>query len=143
VNLLCGKRYIICCWPKPEESVVWVFAIVGSEMSTINRLFLNLARQKQTSKDGVIKAIMQTSSDDRKYRGLRRGWQVKAASWVKKTHVDRGDKKVGLRSLSGSFHIIEDLRPRYIVPDEIHSTKLRPYVSHYKLADKPPENKNS
>ena len=43
-----------------------------------------------------------------------------------------GDKKVGLFSASdGEFHIIEDLRPRYIVPD-LSSCTLRPYVSHYK-----------
>lgn len=27
---------------------------------------------------------------------LRHGWMVKAAAWVKKRHIDRGDKKVGL-----------------------------------------------
>lgn len=95
-----------------------------------NRLVLASVK-KAPSREAVIKAIQQSSA---KLTGPRRGWQVKAAAWVKKAHVDRGDKKVGLHSTTG-FHIIEDLRPRYIVPD-FTDCKLRPYVAHYKPTNK-------
>ncbi|KAG1667355.1 hypothetical protein FOA52_001415 [Chlamydomonas sp. UWO 241] len=84
------------------------------------------------SADTVLRAIRGKTLRSKTYRGLRRGWQVAAASWVKKVHVDRGDKKVGLHATDGRFHIIEDLRPRYIVPD-LSQTALRPYVGLYKL----------
>ena len=38
---------------------------------------------------------------------LRRGWMVKAAAWVKKRHIDRGDKKVGVFNQHGEFNILE------------------------------------
>ena len=60
----------------------------------------------------------------------KKGWQVKAATWVKKLHVDRGDVKVGLHSTTGTFHIIDSLKPRYVVPD-LTDCKLKPYVMHY------------
>lgn len=82
------------------------------------------------SKEAILKLIQRSAG---RRSGPRRGWQVKAASWVKRAHIDRGDKKVGLFSTDGKFHIIEDLRPKYIVPDFTNSL-LRPYVSHYKSA---------
>ncbi len=60
----------------------------------------------------------------------RKGWQVKAATWVKKMHVDRGDVKIGLHSTTGTFHIINSLKPQYVVPD-ISDFKLKPYVMHF------------
>ena len=60
--------------------------------------------------------------------GPRRGWQVKAATWVKKLHVDRGDVKVGRAGVDGRFQIAQELRPRYMVPAGLASFELKPYV---------------
>ena len=38
---------------------------------------------------------------------MRHGWMVKAAAWVKKRHIDRGDKKVGLLMGQRRFQVIE------------------------------------
>lgn len=38
---------------------------------------------------------------------LRRGWMVKAAAWVKKRHVDRGDRKVGVLTGPRQFQVIK------------------------------------
>ena len=81
------------------------------------------------SKESILRLVLRSTS---RRLGPRRGWQVKAAAWVKRAHVDRGDKKVGLFSaMDGQFHIIEDLRPRYVLPD-LTGCNLKPYVSHYK-----------
>ena len=83
------------------------------------------------TKEAILRLVQRSAG---RRTGPRRGWQVKAASWVKRAHVDRGDKKVGLfSSADGQFHIIEDLRPRYMVPD-LTGCALRPYVSHHKTA---------
>ncbi|MEW5316252.1 MAG: hypothetical protein WDW38_007633 [Sanguina aurantia] len=66
-----------------------------------------------------------------RFQGPRRGWEVRAASWVKKMPVDRGDVKVGLRTVSGDFRILDELRPRYIVPD-LTDFELKPYVGRTK-----------
>ena len=71
--------------------------------------FASLGSRRSQTREAVLKAIDQHGS---KLRGPRRGWQVKAAAWVKRAHVDRGDRKVGLHAADGDFHIIEDLRPR-------------------------------
>ena len=90
------------------------------------------------SKEAILKLIQRSAG---RRSGPRRGWQVKAAAWVKRAHIDRGDRKVGLfSSTDGQFHIIEDLRPRYVVPD-FTNCLLRPYVSHYR--NKPAHGKPS
>ena len=38
---------------------------------------------------------------------LRSGWMVKAAAWVKKRHVDRGDRKVGILTGPRRFQVIK------------------------------------
>ena len=45
-------------------------------------------------------------------------------------HVDRGDVKVGLHSTTGTFHIIDSLKPQYVVPN-LSDFKLKPYVMHF------------
>lgn len=64
--------------------------------------------------------------------GPRRGWQVKAASWVKKVQVDRGDVKVGAFK-DGRFQLFEHLLPRYLVPEGLSECELKPYVQRYEL----------
>eukprot|EP00798_Chlamydomonas_sp_ICE-L_P016934 gene16934-23206_t len=59
----------------------------------------------------------------------RKGWQVNAASWVKKMHVDREDVKVGIQQAS-RFVVVDDMKPRYVVPD-LSGFLLKPYVSHF------------
>ena len=61
--------------------------------------------------------------------GVRKGWQVKAASWVKKMkHVSRGDVRVGLPVASGGFRVLDSLRPQFMVPD-LTGCQLKPYVA--------------
>lgn len=100
-----------------------------------SRAFATLAYGSSAASVLTREQLLRSISKGYRCRGLRRGWQVAAAAWVKKAHVDRGDRKVGLHDAQGRFHIIEDLRPRYVVPD-LSATALRPYVAHYK-ADGP------
>ncbi len=107
-----------------------------SDGPSIDMLFSSLrqfsaAAAAAPTKERLLQLIQRKANAGSMRSGPRRGWQVKAAAWVKRAHIDRGDKKVGLFSAtSGDFHIIEDLRPRYIVPD-LNACKLKPYVSHY------------
>lgn len=80
--------------------------------------------QPALTKAAVVDLIQRTTS---KERGLRKGWQVKAASWVKKVRIDRGDFKVGHMS-QGRFQVLPHLRPRYFVPAELDKFDLKPYV---------------
>ena len=92
----------------------------------IVHLFLR-ARAEPPSKEAVAELIKQHTQ---KQQGLRKGWQVKAATWVKKMHVDRGDVKVGVMK-NGRFQVLDSLRPRYLVPD-LNGCELKPYVQEYK-----------
>ena len=83
-------------------------------------------KKKGPSKREVLDAI---EDHGKKYSGPRSGWQVKAASWVKKMHVDRGHTEVGLMTSTGQFRVLDSLRPRFVVPD-LKDCKLKPYVSH-------------
>jgi hypothetical protein len=84
------------------------------------------------SKEAILGLIQEHSAKLRPEGALRKGWQVGAASWVKKKHIDRGDVKVGLHSTKGTFHVIESLRPRYVVPS-LAGCALKPYVMHYDM----------
>ncbi|GIL83531.1 hypothetical protein Vretimale_10351 [Volvox reticuliferus] len=80
--------------------------------------------QQAVTKEAVVDLIQNAASKD---RGLRKGWQVKAASWIKKVHIDRGDVKVGFMS-GGRFQVLPHLRPRYFVPADLDKFDLKPYV---------------
>jgi hypothetical protein len=88
-----------------------------------------LLEDQGPSKEEVMKAIEEHNA--RRPPGPRSGWQVKAAVWVKKMHVDRGAVPVA-RPLpkSGKIVVVDSLRPQYVVPD-LKDCKLRPYVAHY------------
>nr|8A22_AF Chain AF, mL41 [Polytomella magna]8APN_AF Chain AF, mL41 [Polytomella magna]8APO_AF Chain AF, mL41 [Polytomella magna] len=89
--------------------------------SKVYQIFLKNA----PTREEVLKKVYEHAQQQ---QGLRKGWQVKAASWVKKIHVDRGDVKVGLRGRDGQFHVIDDLLPKYVVPD-LKNFELKPYVA--------------
>lgn len=80
---------------------------------------------KGATKEAVLQLIKQHGA---KQQGPRRGWQVKAASWVKKLEVDRGDVKVGRFGPDG-FAVLPWLRPRYLVPADLDGSELKPYVA--------------
>ena len=86
-------------------------------------------RRRRADKDWA--APSEEGADDSAYR---RGWEVKAAYWVKRQHIDRGDVKVGLHSTTGQFHVLKSLLPRYVVPD-LKNFPLKPYVAHLKPED--------
>mmetsp|Transcript_22572 Transcript_22572/g.40013 ORF Transcript_22572/g.40013 Transcript_22572/m.40013 type:complete len:99 (+) Transcript_22572:38-334(+) len=94
--------------------------------SNIYQYFLKNA----PSKEEMMAKIYQHSQNQ---QGLRKGWQVKAAVWVKKMHIDRGDVKVGFHSRDGRFRVVEDLLPKYNVPD-LMNCELKPYVSIEKVS---------
>lgn len=87
------------------------------------------------SKDAVLEMIKEHTAKQAG-PGPRKGWEVGAAAWVKKKHVDRGDVKVGLHSTKNNFHVIEALRPRYVVPS-LEGCALKPYVMHYDKTEAP------
>lgn len=91
---------------------------------------VSLLKKEGPSREEVLDAI---NEHGKKYKGLRHGWQADAAAWVKKTHVPRGDVKVGLHTNDGRFVILDSLRPRYVVPD-LTDCKLKPYVTHHDKA---------
>ncbi|KXZ46352.1 hypothetical protein GPECTOR_44g30 [Gonium pectorale] len=82
------------------------------------------AQQQALTKEAVVELIQKATT---RHRGLRKGWEVKAASWVKKVHIDRGDVKVGTYS-RGRFEVLPQLRPRYFVPADLDKFPLKPYV---------------
>lgn len=84
------------------------------------------------SKEAVLELIREHAA---KQQGPRKGWQVKAAAWVKKMQVDRGAVKVGVVK-NGQFTIIDSLRPRYLVPQDLDKFELKPYVQNDAPADK-------
>lgn len=87
-----------------------------------------MTRRKKTDPEAVMKMIQEHQRRTIDLAGPRRGWQVKAAAWVKKWHIDRGDVKVGFRQGRKGFHIVDSLLPRYVVPD-LEGFPLKPYVS--------------
>ncbi|GLC39510.1 hypothetical protein PLESTB_001809900 [Pleodorina starrii] len=97
---------------------------------TVRSLVTSLLRGASTgaqqgfTKEAVVDLIQKAAAKD---RGLRKAWQVKAASWVKKVHIDRGDVKVGHMS-QGRFQVLPHLRPRYFVPADLDKFELKPYV---------------
>ncbi|PNH03944.1 hypothetical protein TSOC_009928 [Tetrabaena socialis] len=88
--------------------------------------FVRGAKQgpKDVSREAVVELIQQSAASQ---SGMRKGWQVKAASWVKKVHVDRGDVKIG-RMERGRFQVQPHLLPRYFVPENLETFELKPYV---------------
>ena len=88
------------------------------------------------SREETLKAVQEASQEQA--TAVRRGWQVKAASWVKKVHVDRGDVKVGyVDPKTGHFEALPHLMPRYFVPAGLDSFELKPYVEVEGPAKKP------
>ncbi|KAG2487389.1 hypothetical protein HYH03_013958 [Edaphochlamys debaryana] len=83
-------------------------------------------KTKDVTREAVMELIQKKAAADQP-DGVRKGWQVKAASWVKKMHVDRGDVKVG-RVVNGEFQPLAHLRPRYFVPADLDTFELKPYV---------------
>lgn len=76
----------------------------------------------------VRKAIHEHSQE---YKGPRQGWQAKAASWVKKMHVNRGHVDIG--SIRGGKYVVDEaLLPKFVVPD-LKDFSLRPYVVKYDM----------
>ncbi|KAG2428054.1 hypothetical protein HXX76_012037 [Chlamydomonas incerta] len=87
--------------------------------------------QGDIGREAVVDLIQQSAA---KQAGIRKGWQVKAATWVKRVHVDRGDVKVG-RFEGGEFQVLPHLRPRYFVPADLDTFQLKPYVEVEKKAE--------
>lgn len=92
--------------------------------------FLRGAKQagqgkQDIGREAVVELIQKAAA---KQSGIRRGWQVKAASWVKKVHVDRGDVKIGRLMPGGRFAVDPALLPRYLVPEDLEKFELKPYV---------------
>jgi hypothetical protein len=88
------------------------------------------------SREETLQAVQEASQQQAS--SVRRGWQVKAASWVKKVHVDRGDFKVGfVDPRTKQFERLPHLLPRYFVPAGLDSFELKPYVEVEGPAQKP------
>ncbi|KAG2443148.1 hypothetical protein HYH02_009559 [Chlamydomonas schloesseri] len=88
--------------------------------------------QGDIGREAVVDLIQQSAA---KQSGIRKGWEVKAATWVKRVHVDRGDVKVGRLGTSGEFQVLPHLRPRYFVPADLDTFQLKPYVEVDKKTD--------
>jgi len=101
---------------------------LGGWLEQQQRGMKSSARRREGPPDRELVQEAVAAYTNRQQKGPRSRWQVGAASWVKKMHVDRGDVKVGVHAGNGKFVVLDSLKPNFVVPD-LSDCKLRPYVS--------------